>query len=133
MTKIDPNQANKRWISIAVLVAVFSWAGWWSVIQMPINALTKGLFFVLLFIAVASTLMPALAYLNARFGRFQSPRVYQVRFVRQSVLSGAFVISSSWLQMQRVLSSSLFLILFAVFVLVETFLITREAPPRESP
>lgn len=133
MTKFDASQANKRWISVAVLAALFSWAGWWSVLQLPINGLTKGLFFVLLFVAVAATLMPALAYLNARFGRFVSPRVYQMRFVRQSLLAGAFAVASAWLQMQRVLSSSLFLILLAVFVLVETFLITREMPPQESP
>ncbi|MFL7809507.1 MAG: hypothetical protein AB8I80_12800, partial [Anaerolineae bacterium] len=69
-----------------------------------------------------------IAYLNARFGRFQSKRVYQVRFARQSLFSGALVVVVAWLQMQRSLSPTLALIVVAVFILTETFLITREAP-----
>lgn len=114
------------------LVALISWAGLWSAVQLPINDLTKTLFFALLFTSVASSMMPAVAYLNARFGRFHSQRVYYARFVRQSVLAGAFVVVIAWLQMRRVLSLTLAWILLAVFVLTETFLITRETPPDES-
>jgi hypothetical protein len=131
MTKFNPDGENKRWMLYAVLITLLAWIGWWSVIQLPINDLTKTLFFVLLFIAIGSTLMPALAYLNARFGRFHDRRVYRLRFVRQSILGGVFVIVLAWLQMRRVLSSTLALILMAVFVLVETFLVTRETPPEE--
>ena len=113
-------------------VALISWAGWWSVIQLPINDLTKTLFFALLFTSIGSSLMPAVAYLNARFGRFHNQRIYYARFVRESILVGAFVVVIAWLQMRRVLSSTLGLILLAVFVLTETFLITRETPPKES-
>ena len=129
MNKFDPSKTSKRWMLYAALVAVISWAGWWSVIQLPINDLTRTLFFALLFAAIGSSLMPAIAYLNARFGRFLNERTYHVRFVRQSILTSAFVVVIAWLQMRRVLSSTLALILLAVFVLTETFLITREAPP----
>jgi predicted neutral ceramidase superfamily lipid hydrolase len=132
MTKFDPSRTSKRWMLYVTFVALISWAGWWSVIQLPINDLTKTLFFALLFTSIGSSLMPAVAYLNARFGRFHNQRIYYVRFVRQSILVGAFVVVIAWLQMRRVLSSTLGLILLAVFVLTETFLITRETPPKES-
>jgi predicted neutral ceramidase superfamily lipid hydrolase len=131
MTKFDPSKTSKRWMLYMALAALVSWAGWWSVVQLPINDLTKTLFFVLLFAAIGSSLMPAIAYLNARFGRFRNERTYYARFVRQSILASAFAIAIAWLQMRHVLSSTLALILLAVFVLTETFLITREAPPEE--
>jgi hypothetical protein len=131
MTKFSPDEENKRWMLYAVFVTLLAWTGWWSIIQLPINDLTKTLFFVFLFVAIGSTLMPALAYLNARFGHFHDKRVYRLRFVRQSIFGGVFAIVLAWLQMRRVLSSTLALILMAVFVLVETFLVTRETPPEE--
>jgi hypothetical protein len=131
MTESDPGKANRRWMPYVLLGALVSWAGWWAVIQLPINAVTKTAFLALLFVAVALTLVPAVAYLNARFGHLLDERVYRIRFVRQSLLGAAFVVVAAWLQMQRVLSVTLALILMAVFVLTETFLITREAPPQE--
>jgi hypothetical protein len=131
MAKFDPNKMDKRWMLYVIFVAVVAWIGWWSIVQLPINDLTTVLFFGLLFIAIASTLMPALAYLNARFGRFHDARIYRLRFVRQSVFIGILVILLAWLQMQRVLSSTLAMILMAVFVLTETFLVTRETPTEE--
>jgi hypothetical protein len=132
MTKFDASKTSRRWMLYVALVALISWAGLWSAVQLPINDLTKTLFFALLFVSVASSMMPAVAYLNARFGRFHSQRVYYARFVRQSVLAGALVVVIAWLQMRRVLSLTLAWILLAVFVLTETFLITREMPPEES-
>jgi hypothetical protein len=131
MSGFDPSDSSKHWMLYVALVAVLAWAGFVSVIMLPPNELTKPAFFALLFASVGSTLMPAVAYLNARFGRFSSERIYRVRFVRQSILAGAFVVVVAWLQMRRVLSPTLGLILLAVFGLTETFLITRESPPKE--
>jgi hypothetical protein len=132
MSEFDPSSANKRWMLYVALVALMAWTGFASVVMLPPNELTLPVLFVLLFVCVGSTLMPAIAYLNARFGRFCSEHIYQVRFVRQSILVGAFVVVAAWLQLQRKLSATLGLILLAVFVLTETFLITRESPPKEN-
>jgi hypothetical protein len=131
MAKYDPTQASKRWMLYVVSGAVIAWAAWWSVVQLPITDVTKTIFLTLLFAAIVCTTMPAFAYLNARFGRFQDDRVYRLRFVRQSILIGSFVVLIAWLQMQRVLGATLALIVLAVFVLIETFLITREPPGNE--
>jgi hypothetical protein len=72
--------------------------------------------------------MPAVAYLNARFAKVTERAVYRWRFARQSVWIGACAVVMAWLQSKRVLTLLLGLILIAVFVLVETFLITRETP-----
>ena len=89
-------------------------------------------FFGLLFLAIVSTFMPAIAYLNARFGRFSNARIYQLRFVRQSIQIGTFVVVVAWLQMQRALTLTITLILIGVLVLSEMFFITREPPVKGS-
>ena len=119
---------NKRWMIYSISIALMSWAGLWSIIQSTVNVITKTLFLFLLFSAITSTIMPAAAYLNTRFGTPSSKRIYQMRFIRQSVWGGLFIVGVAWLQMQRVLGVTLGFILLSVFILIETFLITRESP-----
>jgi hypothetical protein len=126
--KPEQADAGRRWIVIAVLVALLAWTCLWGVVQLPITGASQGVFFVLLFIATASTVMPPLAYLNARFGRDHKPRTHRARFVRQSIWTGVFVVIAGWLQTRRILTATLALILMAVLALTETFLITREGP-----
>jgi len=120
---------SKHWMLYVVFVALVSWVGLWGVVMsLPVNGTTHTLFLFLLFSAITSTVMPPVSYLNTRFAKFRNRRTYWVRFVRQSIWCGAFVVVVAWLQMQRVLSATLALILMAVFVLIETFLVTREIP-----
>jgi hypothetical protein len=125
-----PDQAShsRRWIAVAVLVALLAWLGLWGVVQLPITDASQAVFFALLFVATASTVMPPVAYLNARFAQVSEPRTYRVRFVRQSIWLGLFVVIAGWLQTRRILTVTLALILMAVLALTETFLITREVP-----
>jgi hypothetical protein len=112
----------------AVLVAFLSWFGLCSVVQTTISTTTKTMFFVLLFVVVTSTMMPVVSYLNARFGTFADERLYRVRFVRQSVWIGVFVTVIAWLQMRRMLGTTRAMIMMAVLILIEVFMITRERP-----
>ena len=129
-TKADLATESKHWMLYVIFVAIVSWVGLWAVIQLAVTDATKALLFVLLFTSIVCTVMPAVAYLNARFARHKSLRIYRVRFVRQSVFCGLFTVILAWLQMRRALSVTLALILLAVFVLTETFLITRDAPAK---
>jgi hypothetical protein len=124
----DPASRDRRWMPYALLTALFAWAGLWGVVQLPITDASKVIFFALLFVAIASTAMPPVAYLNARFGRIDSQRVHRARFVRQSIWMGTFVVVAGWLQTRRMLTVTLALILLAVLALTEMFLITREVP-----
>lgn len=119
---------SKRWILYVVLIALLSWLGMLSVIQLSITPATKTLFFSLLFAAVTTTTMPVVAYLNARFGKFRDPRLYRVRFVRQSIWLGVFAAVVAWLQARRMLDATVGLILLAVLALIEAFMITRDNP-----
>lgn len=129
--KFVPIAEGKRRMPYMVLGIVASWLGMWGVLRLPVNATTKVLFFIALFCVVTTMVMPAAAYLNARFGRCTERRVYQGRFVRQSIWVGLYTGVVAWLQMQRVLNLMLALILIAAFALIETFLITREGPAEE--
>jgi hypothetical protein len=126
--KTKPVADSKRWILYVFLIAVLSWLGMLSLVQLPVTRTTKTLFFCLLFAAVTTTMMPVIAYLNARFGRFEDARLYRVRFVRQSVWLGVFVSVAAWLQSRRMLDATVGVILLAVLVLIEAFMITREKP-----
>jgi hypothetical protein len=126
--KSKPVSGSKRWILYVVLIAILSWLGMLSVVQLSISPATKTLFFSLLFAAVTTTTMPVVAYLNARFGKFRDPRLYRVRFVRQSIWLGVFAAVVAWLQARRMLDATVGLILLAVLALIEAFMITRDNP-----
>ena len=126
--KSKPVAESKRWILYVVLIAILSWVGMLSLVQLPVSRTTKTLFFCLLFAAVTTTTMPVIAYLNARFGSLRDPRLYRVRFVRQSIWLGVFAAVAAWLQSRRMLEATLGVILLAVLVLIEAFMITRDNP-----
>jgi hypothetical protein len=126
--KPDFARQDRQWGLCAVLVALIAWAGLWAVTRLPVTDAAQIVFFTLLFVATASTMMPPVAYLNARFGQNSSQRIHRARFVRQSIWVGTFVVIAGWLQSRRMLTTTLALILLAVLALTETFLITREVP-----
>ena len=130
--KPDLTKQHRRWILGAVLVALLAWLAFWGIVHLPVNGLTKILFFLALFAAVGSTLLPAIAYLNARFFTFADWPTFRMRFLRQSISAGLLMVIVAWLQTRRVLNVTVALILIGVFILIETFLITREAPPPQS-
>jgi hypothetical protein len=133
MPKFDPIVERRGWVLYAILIAIIAWVGLWSVVmQLPVNSTSKVLFFVLLFVSITCTVMPPAAYLNARFGRPRNRRTYRMRFARQSVWCGLFVVLAAWLRMEprRLLSTTLIVILMAVFILIETFLVMRESSLR---
>jgi hypothetical protein len=128
MSQFDPAQSSMRWMLLVAFVALLSWLGLWGVVQLPVTGATRTLFFVLLFCAITSSAMPPIAYLNARFGRCGDRRIFAARFVRQSIWLGLLIVVLGWLQMRRILTTVLAMILIAVFGLTETFLLTRDRP-----
>lgn len=130
--QFDPAKSDKRWMWPVILIAVFSWLGLWGLVQLPITAPTRTLFFVVLLSGITSTTMPPIAYLNARFGRFRDQRTFQARFIRQSLWLGLLIVLLGWLQMRRILTTTLAMIMTAVFALIETFILTREHPTGSS-
>ena len=132
MSQFDPAKSDKRWMFGVVFLSILSWLALWGLVQLPVTAPTRALFFIVLFGGLTSTSMLPVAYLNARFGRCRDRRTFQARFVRQSIWLGLLIVILAWLQMRRILTTTLALILSAVFILTETFLLTRERPPNSA-
>jgi hypothetical protein len=106
-------------------------AGWLGLYYLITTALPRiggelWLFFLLLQIAVTSTALPIVRYLNVRFTPINKDVPASGVIVRQSVWIGLFVVICAWLQIPRALSLPFVIFLAIVFVVVEIFLRTRE-------
>jgi hypothetical protein len=113
-------------LSAAVLMVVGGYWGLYTLIttQKPFVG-QRWIFFVLLHVAVTGTVMPFVRYLNIRFmrnGIIPSGGV----IVRQSVWVGLFVVTCAWLQMPRVLNLGIAAVIALAFIVVETFIRSRE-------
>ncbi len=112
-------------ILVAVVIAVLSWAGLaWLIFYTRAPLFARVAFFVLLFTALAATFLPLVFYLNDRFAGAETvadPR----RPLRQSVWAALFFVVCAWLQMIRALHWIVAALLLGVFILLETFFISR--------
>ncbi len=107
---------------LAIGIALLSCGGLGYVIltQSP-SPLTKALFFPLLFLAVASVIIPCLVWLRRRLGQEDEPGVV----LRQGAWAGLYVSLCAGLQLARLLDAIVALVLAAIFVLLEMFLLQR--------
>ncbi len=95
--------------------------GWGGLAFLVLNTLPtvapRWLFFFLLVLALGGTILPAVAFLNRRFPSL--PPATPVVIVRQATWVGIFGATLAWLQMGRVLTSPMVLLLFIGLGLVE--------------
>jgi hypothetical protein len=113
----------------AVILMVAGWGGLYVLVTTQIPRVgQRWLFFVLLQVAVAGTIMPLLRYVNVRL----TPETRIIPpsgvIVREAVWFGLFVVTCAWLQIPRVLSLPIMFFLALVFVVIELFLRSREIP-----
>jgi hypothetical protein len=105
--------------------------GWGGLAHLVTNNLPRlggelWLFFILLQIAITSTVLPVVRYLNVRFTALQDDVPPSGVIVRQSVWIGLYLVTCAWLQIPRALSLPLAIFLAVVFIVVEFFLRSRE-------
>jgi hypothetical protein len=112
----------------SVVMIILGWGGlyWLISTQLPRLGGEIWLFFVLLFIALSGTALPIVRYLNVRFTALDTEVPPTGVIVRQSVWVGLTVVTCAWLQMLRSLSLPMIILMVAVFVVLETFLRSRE-------
>jgi hypothetical protein len=85
-------------------------------------------FFLLLHVAVASSALPFIRYLNLRFTPItRQPPAGDV-LVRQSVWVGLFAVTCAWLQIARVLTPAVAFFVALALIVIEVFLRSREIP-----
>lgn len=117
----------------AVIMMVGGWGGLYYLVTTQIPRVgQRWLFFVLLQIAIAGTVMPVLRYINVRLTPVKRDLPPSGVIVRQSVWFGLFVVTCAWLQIPRVLTVPIMFFLALAFIVIEVFLRSREIPNEQS-
>jgi hypothetical protein len=112
----------------AVIIMIVSWSALYQLIMTTLPRIggELWLFFLLLQMAVTSTAVPIVQYLNIRLTPVDAEVPPSGVIVRQSIWIGLFVLVCAWLQIPRSLSWPLVLFLATVFIVIEIFLRSRE-------
>ena len=113
----------------AAIMMVAGWGGLYYLVTTQIPRIgQRWMFFVLVQIAVAGTVMPFLRYINVRLTPVTRAMPPSGVIVRQAVWFGLFVVTCAWLQIPRVLTLPIMFFLALAFVVIELFLRSREIP-----
>lgn len=118
----------------AIVMLIIGWGGLYLLVinQPPRLAGQLWLFFVLLDIAITGTAIPIVRYLNVRLTPINVPLPPGGIIVRQSVWVGLYIVTCAWLQIPRVLTPAIAILLALVFIAIEVFLRFREIPRERS-
>lgn len=109
------------YLPLAIILTVTGWVGLLLVVRGTVPTLgPRWLFFFLGVLALTGPALPLVYFLNKRFP--SDPPVDGLVIVRQALWVGVFGSTVAWLQLGRVLSPGLALILAGVFVLIEFLL-----------
>lgn len=104
---------------------MIGWGGLGAVVFFTLPTVgPRWLFFFLGVLALTGSALPFVAYLNRRFP--STPPVNSGVILRQSVWVGIYAATLAWLQIGRVLTPSLALVLALGFVIIEWLIRLRE-------
>ncbi len=122
------------WISLVLIL--IGWGGLVVLLMQTLPTLApRWLFFFLLMLALSGTALPAAYFLNRRFP--SNPPVESGVVLREAMWFGVYGSLLAWLQMGRVLTSGLTLVLLVGMILVELLLRMGESsawrPARAEP
>jgi hypothetical protein len=113
----------------AAILMVIGWGGLYYLVTTQIPRVgQRWMFFVLVQVAVAGTIMPFLRYINVRLTPVTRALPPSGVIVRQSIWFGLFVVTCAWLQIPRVLTIPIMFFVALAFVVIELFLRSREIP-----
>ena len=119
--KTDTQKFIRAFLPLAVILTLAGWGGLLLVIRATVPTLgPRWLFFFLGVLALTGPTLPIVYYLNKRFP--SEPPVEDMVILRQALWVGVFGSTVAWLQLGRVLTPGLALILAGVFVLIEFLL-----------
>ncbi|MBI1257220.1 MAG: hypothetical protein GC204_07090 [Chloroflexi bacterium] len=129
---VDINKTPPDHTGMIIAAAVMMVAGWGGLYYLVTTQIPRvgqrWLFFVLVQIAVAGTVMPFLRYINVRLTPVTRTVPPSGVIVRQAVWFGLFVVTCAWLQIPRVLTLPIMFFLALAFIVIELFLRSREIP-----
>ncbi len=112
-------------LATAMLLAVSGWGGLAALVLFTLPTVgPRWLFFFLSFLAITGTVLPVVAFLNRRFPG--SPPASHNAILRQAMWVGIYGSTLVWLQIGRVLTPTLALLLAVGLGLIEWLLRLRE-------
>ena len=116
-----PKKFFRVFLPLSVSLTVIGWGGLILVIRSTLPSLgPRWLFFFLGVFAITGPALPVVYFLNKRFP--SDPPVQGMVILRQALWVGVFGSTLAWLQLGRVLTPGLAVILAVVFVLIEFLL-----------
>jgi hypothetical protein len=115
----------KAFLPAAFILALAGWSGLAALVVYTLPMVgPRWLFFFLSVLALTGTALPFVAFLNRRFPSTPPPN--QSVVMRQAIWVGVYCATLAWLQIGRVLTPSLALLLAAGLLLIEWLLRLRE-------
>ena len=123
---------KRWWIVSSLIVAIISFSSLYYIIKNlwpnpeTIFARPQLLLFAFIFLGVGSCSVPVAVYLNHRFSKPNWLERDKTRLVRQGAWVGAFLVILTYLQLTKTFNLTIAAVLAGVFILIETFLLTRE-------
>lgn len=112
-------------IPAALILALIGWGGLYALINFTIPTVgPRWLFFFLSVLALTGTSLPVVAFLNQRFPT--DPTVSSGVIVREAIWIGVYFPTLTWLQLGRVLTPALILLLAVGLIAIEILLRLRE-------
>jgi hypothetical protein len=115
----------RNFIPAAVILALIGWGGLYALITFTYPTVgPRWLFFFLGVMAITGTALPVVAFLNQRFPT--NPPVSPGVIVREAIWFGIYFPTLAWLQLGRVLTPALVVLLAGGFVAIEILLRMRE-------
>ncbi|MBN1536598.1 MAG: hypothetical protein JW908_07700 [Anaerolineales bacterium] len=121
----QPSPSVKTIVPVALMLAVIGWLGIVGVIYYSLPTVgPRWLFFFFSVLAITGTFLPLVAYFNHRFP--SKPPVNVSVILRQTLWIGIYIPTLAWLQIARVLTIGLAVILAVSFVILEGLLRLRE-------
>jgi hypothetical protein len=123
---------QRWWVLISIVIAGASFFALYYIVNnlWPdphiILAKPQVLFLTFTFTGLGAGTVPITSYLNQRFAKPGWFERDKPRLLRQGVWMGLFGVLLTYLQLIRALNWTIAIVLAGVFILVETFFLTRE-------
>jgi hypothetical protein len=115
----------KTFVPAALILALIGWGGLYALMNFTIPTVgPRWMFFFLSVLALTGTSLPIVAFLNQRFQT--TPPVSSGVIVREAILIGIYFPTLAWLQLGRVLTPALILLLAIGLLAIEILLRLRE-------
>jgi len=119
------NPQVKDFLLAAEILVGTGWIGLFLVIFLTLPTVgPRWLFFFFSVLAVTGMALPGVAFLNVRFP--SKPPISPKVVVRQAIWVGIYVPTLAWLQIGRVLTPAMALLLAGGFIMIELLLRLRE-------